>query len=71
MYTFCVSGPTSVHMFAVADDGGVYGWGRNEKGQLGVGDTKDRKCPTLIKEISGHKIVRVATGKNHSLFLTG
>jgi len=64
------SGPTSVHMFAVADDGGVYGWGRNEKGQLGVGDTKDRKCPTLIKEISGHKIVRVATGKNHSLFLT-
>ena len=65
------SGPSSVHMFAIAEDGAVYGWGRNEKGQLGLGDTKDRKCPTLLKEISGHKVVKAATGKNHSLFLTG
>ena len=61
----------SVHMFAVTDMGHVYGWGRNEKGQLGIGDAKDRKCPTLLKELTGHKVVSVATGRNHSLFLTG
>ena len=58
-------------MFAVSDEGHVYGWGRNEKGQLGIGDAKDRKCPTLVKELTGYKIVSVATGRNHSLFLTG
>jgi alpha-tubulin suppressor-like RCC1 family protein len=61
----------SVHMFAISDEGHVYGWGRNEKGQLGIGDTKDKKCPTLVKGLTGHKIVSVATGRNHSLFLTG
>ena len=65
------SGSSSVHMFAVTEDGEVYGWGRNEKGQLGLGDTKDRKCPTKIKDINGYKVVKAATGKNHSLFLTG
>ena len=65
------SSSCSVHMFAISDIGHVYGWGRNEKGQLGVGDTKDRKCPTLVKELTGHRVVSVATGRNHSLFLTG
>ena len=65
------SSASSVHMFAVSDEGHVYGWGRNEKGQLGIGDAKDRKCPTLVKELTGYKIVSVATGRNHSLFLTG
>merc|ERR1712110_844648 len=60
----------SVHMFAISDIGHVYGWGRNEKGQLGVGDAKDRKCPTLVKELTGHRVVSVVTGRNHSLFLT-
>merc|ERR1711997_1088181 len=60
----------SVHMFAITDMGHVYGWGRNEKGQLGIGDAKDRKCPTLVKELTGHKVVSVVTGRNHSLFLT-
>jgi len=65
------SGCSSVHMFAVTEDGSVYGWGRNEKGQLGLGDTKDRKVPAKLEEgLAGHKVVRAATGKNHSLFLT-
>ena len=65
------SSSCSVHMFAISDIGHVYGWGRNEKGQLGLGDTKDRKCPTLVKELTGHRVVSVATGRNHSVFLTG
>lgn len=64
------SSPCSVHVFAISDAGQVYGWGRNNKGQLGLGDTNERKCPTLIKELTGYKIIAVATGKGHSLFLT-
>ena len=55
----------------VMDDGGqVYAWGRNEDGQLGLGDTDDRMVPELVQEITGHNIVEIATGKGHSLFLT-
>jgi len=64
------SSSCSVHILAVSDVGHVYAWGRNDKGQLGLGDTKERKCPTLIKELTGYKIVSVATGKGHSLFLS-
>jgi len=64
------SSPVSTHILAVSDMGHVYAWGRNDKGQLGLGDTNDRKCPMLIKELTGYKIVSVATGKSHSLFLS-
>jgi alpha-tubulin suppressor-like RCC1 family protein len=57
-------------MFAITDEGKVYGWGRNEKGSLGLGDCKDRRCPTLVKALDQYNIVSAATGKNHSLFLT-
>jgi len=64
------SSPCSVHILAISDIGHVYAWGSNKQGQLGLGDKKDRKCPTLIKELTGYKIVSVATGRKHSLFLT-
>ena len=34
---------------------------RNEAGQLGLGDTKDRFCPVLIEAITGYHIVKVTT----------
>jgi len=64
------SGPSAVHQFAITSEGKVYAWGRNEKGQLGLNDLKDRKCPTLVEDLDGYRIVHVAVGKNHSLFLT-
>jgi len=64
------SGPSAVHQFAVSTEGKVYAWGRNEKGQLGLNDLKDRKCPTLVEDLTGYRIVATAAGKNHSLFLT-
>lgn len=64
------SGPSAVHQFAITDEGKVYAWGRNEKGQLGLNDLKDRKCPTLVEDLDGYRIVHIAVGKNHSLFLT-
>jgi len=63
-------GSNSTFCMAITEDGKVYSWGRNENGQLGHGDTKDRYCPTLISELSGHHVVKVSTGKGHSLFLT-
>jgi alpha-tubulin suppressor-like RCC1 family protein len=63
-------GSNSAFCMAITEDGKVYSWGRNENGQLGQGDTKDRFCPTLIEDITGYHIVKIATGKGHSLFLT-
>jgi alpha-tubulin suppressor-like RCC1 family protein len=45
--------------------------GRNEKGQLGVGDTKRRDVPSVIEALRDHNIVGAACGKNHTLILTG
>ena len=67
---FVSSGPSAVHTFAISTEGKVYSWGRNEKGQLGQNDLKDRKCPTLVTALDGYRVVKAAAGRNHSLFLT-
>jgi alpha-tubulin suppressor-like RCC1 family protein len=36
------------HTCAVISDGSLWCWGRNDKGQLGLGDTTDRSSPTRI-----------------------
>jgi len=64
------SGSAAVHQLAVTTEGKVYAWGRNEKGQLGVNDLKDRKCPTLVEDLTGYRVVSTAVGRNHTLFLT-
>ncbi|GMH87521.1 hypothetical protein TL16_g10880, partial [Triparma laevis f. inornata] len=64
---------TSCHSFAVDVEGKLYGWGRNEAGQLGNGETKTVTTPTLVetnaKNWSNRKIVSVAVGKSHSVVL--
>ena len=64
------SGPAAAHQLAITSEGKVYAFGRNENGQLGLDDLKDRKCPNLITELDGHRVVAVAVGRRHSLFLT-
>ncbi|KAM7097620.1 protein RCC2 isoform 2-T4 [Molossus nigricans] len=44
--------------------------GRNEKGQLGHGDTKRVEAPRLIEGLSHEVIVSAACGRNHTLALT-
>lgn len=40
-----------------------FGW----HGRLGHGDEKDRKKPTLIKELEGKNIIEVKAGLYHSV----
>jgi len=63
-------GSNSAFCFAIADNGYVYAWGRNEAGQLGLGGTKDQFVPKVVSDLTGYEIVEVATGKSHALFLT-
>ncbi|XP_025134640.1 protein RCC2 isoform X2 [Bos indicus] len=44
--------------------------GRNEKGQLGHGDTKRVEAPRLVEGLSHEVIVSAACGRNHTLALT-
>ena len=45
--------------------------GRNDKAQLGHGDTKRRDIPTVVGTLEGMNIVDAACGRNHTLFLNG
>ncbi|KAI6648042.1 hypothetical protein LOD99_8244 [Oopsacas minuta] len=48
---------------------GVYAWGDNRCGQLGVGDRNKRQLPTVIDSLSSKQIIAIACGEAHSLML--
>lgn len=62
--TFAEAFPRSV---AIDAQGRVYTWGRNETGQLGVGDRLNRNAPTLVAGLEGKKAVHAACGKFHTV----
>jgi len=65
-----ITGPMSCHTICITEEGKVYTFGRNDKGQLGTGDLGNRGAPTAVKGLEHLKIVKAAAGKTHSLFLT-
>ena len=58
-HTMCVTG-TSV----------VYAWGRNNRGQLGLGDFRDRRSPAIVHELWALPVLQLAAGDTHSAALT-
>ena len=44
----------------------VYGWGLNNKGQLGLNDEKDRPTPTLIEKVLDFNFKKASCGRYHS-----
>ena len=60
-----VSGATACHFFALDAAGALYAWGRNERGQLGLGDTRNRYVPALVPGLP--PVLAIAAGKAHSL----
>ena len=58
----------AAHALALTESGEVYAWGRNNYGQLGIGNKTDRDVPTLVSGAwNGNKIISIAAGDNHSL----
>lgn len=58
------------HCIVLSMSGAVYAWGRNNKGQLGLGDTENRRFPTQIRSLRTQGIVYVACGMEHTVCLT-
>ncbi|XP_048471315.1 probable E3 ubiquitin-protein ligase HERC3 isoform X3 [Rhincodon typus] len=58
------------HSFALSLSGAVFGWGRNNHGQLGLKDTEDRHKPSHVKLLDCKKVVHVACGEEHTAVLT-
>ncbi|XP_043982008.1 probable E3 ubiquitin-protein ligase HERC4 isoform X1 [Gambusia affinis] len=56
--------------FALSVSGGVFGWGRNDCGQLGLGDTKDMYTPACVHGLNLKKTGDICCGKDHTVVLT-
>ncbi|XP_062185049.1 uncharacterized protein LOC133888725 isoform X1 [Phragmites australis] len=67
---FVASGCTACHCVALDTEGRCYTWGRNEKGQLGHGDTRQRNLPTVVSQLSKYKTVKAGVGRNHTVVVT-
>uniref|UniRef100_A0A8C9WQQ0 Regulator of chromosome condensation 2 n=1 Tax=Scleropages formosus TaxID=113540 RepID=A0A8C9WQQ0_SCLFO len=65
-----VSGPCAAHSLLITTEGKLWSWGRNDKGQLGHGDTKRIEAPKLVEALGEEVIVAAACGRNHTLALT-
>lgn len=63
-------GSAAVHCIAGDVDGAVYTWGRNDKGQLGHGDTNNRNTPTKVEALKDKFVVGACGGRHHSVFVT-
>ncbi|KAI9107745.1 hypothetical protein K1719_021081 [Acacia pycnantha] len=69
---FVASGCASCHCVALDVEGRCYTWGRNEKGQLGHGDTIQRDRPTVVSE-ANHLSTLFAfsgAGRSHTVVVT-
>ncbi|NXW17793.1 HERC5 ligase, partial [Circaetus pectoralis] len=58
------------HSAAVSLSGAVYSWGKNDFGQLGLRDTKDRDCPSYVGALEHWKTVFISCGADHTAVLS-
>jgi alpha-tubulin suppressor-like RCC1 family protein len=55
------------HSLAIQKNGTVWGWGHNNKGQLGDGTTTNQNIPVLAKNLTN--VVSISAGVDHSMAL--
>ncbi|XP_017023158.1 probable E3 ubiquitin-protein ligase HERC4 isoform X2 [Drosophila kikkawai] len=58
------------HSFLISKSSAVFGWGRNNCGQLGLNDEENRAYPTQLKTLRTLGVRFVACGDEFSVFLT-
>lgn len=60
------------HTIGLANDGRVYGWGVNNMGQLGLGDSQSRSNPApVLLPYDATNVIALAAGWLHSAVLLG
>ena len=57
-------------VFSCGDDLETYSCGRNDHGQLGLGNTVDQWVPVLIESLNGKKVTSIGWGQYHSVIAT-
>ena len=65
-----VAAGSSCHSLFLAEGGTVLSCGDGWCGQLGHGDEENQLVPKLVTALEGRRVVQVAAGSAHSLFLT-
>lgn len=63
------SSSSSFHLFVCLTNDDIYVMGKNENGQLGVGDRESRELPVKVI-LPGIKVKKISTGRFHSLMLS-
>ncbi|XP_010113670.1 PREDICTED: probable E3 ubiquitin-protein ligase HERC3, partial [Chlamydotis macqueenii] len=58
------------HSMTVSLSGAVYSWGKNDFGQLGLGDTEDRSYPSYVEALEHWKTVFISCGADHTAVLS-
>ena len=57
------------HVFVVKNNGSVWACGKNDKGQLGLGDTTDRTTFTQVTTNINNDVSQIACGGSHTIIL--
>lgn len=55
---------------AIHENGSIWTWGSNSKGELGLGDMDARILPTMIKNLKGRKAGQVSSGGAFSIAIS-
>lgn len=58
------------HSFVLTLSGALFGWGKNNFGQLGVGNEKNHIFPVLCKSLRDHRVQYLSCGEDHTAVLT-
>jgi RCC1 and BTB domain-containing protein len=58
------------HSLALTEYGEVYGWGRNDLGQLGINNVTHQNTPNKVQNLNDVFIEKIICGQSHSLLLS-
>ncbi|GAM25148.1 hypothetical protein SAMD00019534_083230 [Acytostelium subglobosum LB1] len=58
------------HSVMCLENGDIYSWGSNTKGQLGHGNTEKQVRPKQIEELKGKPIIKISCGHFHTVVIT-